>query len=204
MTRQRLDPPSVVETKVVHDAHRRATSLLADLTTSGAAPADAVVELRDLLVGMLRHHHGSEDGDLWPMLLRADGSLADPLAALTREHHRLDDALDRLAADGHASSGAAVEVRDLIHEHLDHEEPVLFPALRAHVSDDDWAGFSQRTVAAAPQEGTHLLVGFFDDVAPRQDVDLIFRHLPPEAQAGLPALREAGEQALASLRGALR
>src|SRR3546814_14198127 len=81
------DPPSVVETKVVHDAHRRATSLLADLTGAGnTAPISAVVELRDLVVGMLRHHHGSEDGDLWPMLLRADNHPAAPLAAPTRAH----------------------------------------------------------------------------------------------------------------------
>src|SRR3546814_13487128 len=101
---------------------------------------------------MLRHHHGSEDGDLWPMLLRADNTLAGPLAALTREHHRLDDALDRLAADDCSTAAAAVEVRDLIHEHLANEEPVLFPALWAHISDDDWAGFPQRPVGTARPE----------------------------------------------------
>src|SRR3546814_18032484 len=88
---------------------------------------------------MLRHHHGSEDGDLWPMLLRADNTLAGPLAALTREPHRLDDALDRLAADDCSTAAAAVVVRDLIHENLDHHAPVIFPPLCAHISEDDWA-----------------------------------------------------------------
>src|SRR3546814_17200866 len=90
------DPPSVVETKVVHDAHRRATSLLADLTGAGnTAPISSVVELRDLVVGMLRHHHGSEDGDLCSLLLRADNTTAGPLAALPRDTHAPDSYLHR-------------------------------------------------------------------------------------------------------------
>src|SRR3546814_15720004 len=94
------DPPSVVETKVVHDAHRRATSLLADLTGAGnTAPITAVVELRDLVVGMLRHHHGSEDGDLWPLLLRPDNTRAGPLPAPPRETPCPDDTPPHPAPD---------------------------------------------------------------------------------------------------------
>src|SRR3546814_20819484 len=106
---------------------------------------------------MLRHHHGSEDGDLWPMLLRADNTLAGPLAALTREHHRLDDALARLAADDCPTAAAAVERRDLLHEPPDNEEPVLFPALWAHTRDDDWVGFSLRRAVPPPHNDKHPL-----------------------------------------------
>ena len=51
-----------------------------------------------------------------------------------------------------------------MHTHLSHEEPVFFPALRAHVTDEQWAAFSQRTVASTPEVGKHLLIGLFYDV----------------------------------------
>jgi hypothetical protein len=194
------DPPAVIETRVVHDTHRRATSLLAD--AAGSSSADVVTALRDFVVAMLRHHHESEDRDLWPLLTEAEPSLVEPLTELSREHERLDPALDRLAADADPATAAAV--RDLVHEHLSHEEPVLLPALRRNISDVEWAGFSQRTVAGAPPVGTPLLAGLFHEVASDGAVELVLRHLPPEALELIPALRAEGEATLAELRGATR
>jgi hypothetical protein len=196
------DPPAVIETRVVHDTHRRATTLLADAAGRSDSAPGAVGELRDLVVTMLRHHHESEDGDLWPLLVAADPSLAGPLAELSAEHDRLDDALDRLEAG--VSVDAAVEVRDLIHGHLAHEEPILFPALRAHVSDDDWTAFSRRTIASAPQVGTHLLVGLMHEVGSPAEVEVILRNLPPEAAAMVPAMVEQAKRTFAVLEGVSR
>lgn len=95
-------------------------------------------------------------------------------------------------------------MRDLVHEHLSHEEPVLLPALRRNISDVEWAGFSQRTVADAPPVGTPLLVGLFHEVASDGAVELVLRRLPPEALELIPALRAEGEATLAELRGATR
>jgi len=200
MTRRTDAPPAVVETRVVHDTHRRATSLLAGAAASRDAPPDAVAALRDVVVAMLRHHHESEDRDLWPMLAGRSPSLGNPLHALTLEHDRLDGALDRLAAD--ISPAATAEVRDLVHVHLDHEEPILLPALHAHLTDEEWAAFSQRTVASAPTIGTHLLIGLFHEVAADEDVELVLRHLPTEARALVPAMRSEAEPTLDALDAA--
>ena len=202
MTGRSDDAPAVVETRVVHDTHRRATSLLADAAASDGAPTDVRDALRDLVVTMLRHHHRSEDQDLWPTIVTAFPAVTDRFDELSREHDRLDEALDRLAADTTPASTA--EVRDLLHEHLDHEEAILFPVLRTHVTDAQWTAFSERTVASSPKDGTDLLVGLLHEVAPDQDVALLLRHLPPEAKAGVPALRTAGEQTLDVLRRATR
>ena len=202
MTYRPDDHPAVIETRVVHDAHRRATSLLADATTVDGAPVDARDALRGLVVGMLRHHHESEDHDLWPTLVAAAPSLAGPLDELSREHDRLDEALDRLAAE--LTPASASEVRDLVHAHLDHEEPILFPALRAHVTEAEWAAFSQRTVASSPKERTDLLVGLLHEAASEEDVELLLSHLPPDAKAMLPEMRAAGEQTLGTLQAATR
>ena len=140
MTSDRLDPPAVVETRLVHEGQRRATSLLAADVGGDAVPAYAAVELRDFVVTSLEHHHRSEDDVLWPLLTSAAPELAEALEGLSREHVHLDAALDELgevAIDGageQAATAAAVAVRDLVHEHLSHEEPVLLPALRDHIT----------------------------------------------------------------------
>lgn len=210
MTPHRGDPPAVVETRLVHDGQRRATTLLADLFSaprSALVPAAAVAELRDFVVASLDHHHRLEDTDLWPTLLAADANLSDRLAGLSAEHERLDAALADLAqvdvvVAGGPGQRAAEAVRDLVHAHLAHEEPVLFPALRAHLSDEQWTAFSQRAVNSAPHVGTHLLVGFLDEAGTPDQVALIFRHLPAPAKEALPAMRAQARAALTTLAGA--
>ena len=192
MTHRTDECPAVVETRVVHDTHRRPTSLLADAIVGDRAPGGAVAALRELVVSMLRHHHESEDRELWPILTAAAPSLADPLGDLSREHDRLDDALDRVAAS--TDEASAIEVRDLVHDHLAHEEPILLPALRAHVTDDQWTAFSQRAVASAPQVGTDLLVALLHQVASEGR-----RRGDPPAP---PARREGGGAGDASRRRA--
>jgi hemerythrin-like domain-containing protein len=196
------DPLAVVETRVVHDVHRCATTLLAEASQNPSTPVDALRELRHFVVATLRHHHESEDRDLWVQLTTTAPSMHAALAALSREHDTLDVVLDRLEAD--ASPDAAAAVRHLVHEHLAHEEPVLFPALRTHLTDGDWAAFSQRTVASAPPETAYLLVALFHEVVSDDEVDLVLRHLPPEARALVPTMRAAASTVLDALQGASR
>ena len=199
------DPPSVVETRLVHEMHRRATSLLADAFARPAASDDAVSHLRDLVVATLHHHHRGEDADLWPLLLDAAPDLTDPLSALSVEHQQLDVALDVLheMPVGDISQQAAAElgvaVRDLVHEHLAHEEPVLLPALREHVPDEVWEEFSARMVATSPPVGTDLLVALLHGVGSDSEVEVIFHHLPASERELLPTLRAQGEASLAQL-----
>ncbi len=209
------ESPAVAETRLVHEVHRRATALLADVLARPAGAVDDTVddtladtaELRDFVVAMLHHHHRSEDAALWPLLLSAAPELVEPLRALSAEHEHLDTALDALhalpisAATRDAAAERAAVVRDLVHEHLAHEEPVLFPALRAHVTDAAWTAFSAQTVATAPPEGTHLMVALLCDVGTSADVELIFQHLPPAARAAIPSQRAEGARAIAQLQG---
>jgi hemerythrin-like domain-containing protein len=207
------ETPAVVETRVVHDSQRRATSLLVDVVSQPGAPAEAVLELRDYVVAALQHHHESEDHDLWPRLRAAAPHLAGGLDALSDEHEHLDAALGRLRsapvdqpADANAVA-AALAVRDLVHEHLAHEEPLLFPALSGHLSDGEWDEFSQQTVASAPHVGLDLLVEMLYESGSDDDVDLILRHLPPAARDAIPDRRRLARSTLAALRassGAVR
>ncbi|WP_312871347.1 hemerythrin domain-containing protein [Streptomyces lonarensis] len=225
---------AVAETRLVHEMHRRATSLLVEAAHRAATPSPALGQLRDFLVAQLRHHHAAEDAWLWPGIIEAAPELRHRLDVLSAQHCGLDVALDRLAAaplpspasasesgEGTATGpgpgadaasegwsdelrNAAADVRDSVHEHLDHEEPVLFPALRDHVSAEEWEAFAARVVDTTPTAGGHLMIGFLHEIGSPDEVELFTSALPPEVAPMLPVMRDHGAAALAELRGASR
>ncbi|MEV1247783.1 hemerythrin domain-containing protein [Nonomuraea sp. NPDC050022] len=59
---------AVTETRLIHEFHRRATTLLSEAALRPSVPLAALAELREFLVKNLRHHHETEDHQLWPMI----------------------------------------------------------------------------------------------------------------------------------------
>ena len=203
------EPQSVIETRLTHDMHRHATSLLAEAAARPSADWAALAELRDFLVATLHHHHESEDRDLWPLIAATAPGIASQLGDLSAEHDQLDAALDQLegapvtaTSDRAALQQAAVAVRDLIHRHLEHEEPLLFPALREHVPEQAWAEFSRKVIETSPPTGADLMVAFFDQVGEPEEVELVLSGLPAPAQELLPALRAKAKVTLDGLQAA--
>ena len=204
------EPVAVTETRLTHDMHRAATSLLVEAAGRPSVPSAALAELRDFLVANLHHHHESEDGLLWPMIIEvAPGDVAESLAALSTEHDQLDAALDTLGdapiddpTDRAALTVAATAVRDLVRHHLEQEEPLLFPALTTHLSPGAWDEFSQKVIATSPPQGAHLLIGFFDEVGTPEEVQLVLDRLPEPVQPLIPEMRRQAKTALDMLRPA--
>ncbi|GAA3908079.1 hypothetical protein GCM10022207_92040 [Streptomyces lannensis] len=203
------DPMAVTETRLAHEVHRAATTLLAEAAARPSAPLDTLAQLRDFLVANLRHHHHTEDEDLWPQIVATAPATADTLKELSEEHQHLEDALDQLAAvtlndaDTEARAAlhqAAVAVRDTVHSHLAHEEPVLFPAFREHITPEYWAQFSQQVIATTPPVAGHLMIGFLDEVGTPDEVSAMLAALPEPVQPLLPAMRQQAAADLASLR----
>ncbi|MFJ4849332.1 MULTISPECIES: hemerythrin domain-containing protein [unclassified Streptomyces] len=212
MINSAAEPMAVIETRLAHQVHRAATTLLAEAALRPSAPLDTLAQLRDFLVVNLRHHHETEDEELWPQIVATAPAAAEGLKGLSEEHERLEDDLDRLAAvaltEDHAGAGAraelheaAVAVRDTVHSHLDHEEPILFPALRAHVTPEYWAELSQRVIATAPPVAAHLMFGFIDEVGAPGEVEAMMAVLPEPLRPLVPAMRRQADADLASLRG---
>lgn len=211
MNRSGTEVVAVTETRLTHELHRRATTLLTQAALRPAVPLEALAELRVYLVKNLHHHHETEDQQLWPMILKASPETAAELESLSTEHHQLDAALAALEAAPIASDSdrqtlhlAAEEVRTLVHRHLDHEEPVLFPALTEHVSPESWTAFSEQVIATSPTEAAHLTIGFFDEVGTPEEVAQILAGLPEPAQQFVPMMREQARAALAVLSGTAR
>lgn len=196
---------AVTEMKLIHDVHRAATSLLAESAArSGASPAE-LGELRDFVAAALHHHHQTEDDLLWPVLEAVEPEVADGLSELSAEHQSLDTALAALnaagisAGEGTPLCAAAQTVRELVRQHLAHEEPETFPALRM-LSDEQWADFSRGAVATAPAAEIHLQIGFMDEVGEPGDVAAVLAGLPAPAALALPAMRSQARATLEALR----
>lgn len=170
---------AITETRLIHEVHRRATTLLTEAAKRPAVPARALAGLREFLVKNLHHHHQTEDDQLWPMI-----EAAAPIGE--------DDDRAELARSADA-------VRDLVHRHLDDEEPVLFPALREHITPEQWTEFS--VVASSPQEAGHLMVGFLDQIGTPEEVALVLSGLPEPAQQFVPMMRDQARTDLAVLTG---
>ncbi|MEU1534687.1 hypothetical protein [Streptomyces fagopyri] len=92
-------------------------------------------------------------------------------------------------------------VRDVVHDHLTHEEPVLFPALREHVSPAEWQDFAQHVIATTPPVAGHLMVGFLDEIATPAEVELVLSGLPEPLHPLVPAMRAQAETDIGILRG---
>lgn len=199
---------AIIETRLIHEFHRRATALLTEAAVRPSVPLAALAELREFLVQNLHHHHETEDHQLWPMIEAAAPQVAAEFAELSEEHDQLEATLDALETAPISVDGdrpglqrAAEAVRDLVHRHLEREEPLLFPALREHITPEQWAAFSRDVVASSPTVAGHLIVGFFDQVGTPEEVELMLSGLPAPARQFVPAMREQARAALAVLSG---
>ncbi|MER7805458.1 hemerythrin domain-containing protein [Streptomyces parvulus] len=200
---------AITETRLSHEMHRVATALLVDAVDRESVPVESLSVFRDFVVANLRHHHETEDAWLWPQILAAAPETAQPLEELSREHERLEAALDRLAAaevderpTGRAAlRAAALEVRESVRLHLEHEEPVLFPALRDRITPEQWDAFSRRVIASAPMVAGHLTIRLFEEVGTPEEVSSALANLPEDLRRLIPAMSDQAAVELRVLRG---
>ena len=163
--------PNLVGFRINHRTMRADTRRLADLTGRVAAGqitydrrrARALRTYVRLLCAGIHHHHRMEDEVLWPVLERSATGEVD-LRELSDDHASLDPVLDeaRAAVDDlvavFASGGAVRErvqvaagrlaavlahLRDLLDEHIEEEERLVFPVIRRYVSVEDWNAVEQ-------------------------------------------------------------
>ena len=113
--------------------------------------------LRDELT---RHHEG-EDQHLWPWLATV-GVDQDLLTTMEAEHATMsralaetDAAMRTYAASGSAADAAAaqasvVSTRELVEQHLTHEENELEPQLQPHLESPGWKAVEKKLRAVSP------------------------------------------------------
>lgn len=144
----RLQRSDLLMFDLMHDAMRRGTAALRDalrdLTPLHRSGAAQLADYFSHMAAEIHTHHVVEDEVFFPAIEMTAPSMAAPLAALDRDHHGLDEAMEsmhsalaRLVRGGamesdrlHAEQVAA-SLSALIDEHLDREEDIVFPCLLA-------------------------------------------------------------------------
>ncbi|MEZ0577275.1 hemerythrin domain-containing protein [Nocardioides sp. MH1] len=160
---------------LMHHAFRR------DLRKFGAAVPRTPVDDRATWVALaarwerfaevLHKHHSGEDAGIWPFLLeRAHPSERQTLLAMDAEHEKIDPLLQScgegfaaLAAAGTPELRAALavrlaEARQLLAEHLKHEETEAMVILQRHMTPEDWERIEKEHFQAKPALGELLYV----------------------------------------------
>jgi hemerythrin-like domain-containing protein len=133
-----------------------------------------VKTLADLMlfgVAGLRFHHQVEDDEYWPALI-AKGADADLLRPLTGSHREIDSVLDQLESAARRLAGSPMDpaalaavtehmpqFRDHVREHLDEEEPIIFPLLEQYISDAEAHAMASRAARNAPKKGISWIMG---------------------------------------------
>jgi hypothetical protein len=182
---------------VMHHGFRRdLRDLSATVPVTPLTDAEAWGALNRRWRGMstaLHHHHRVEDDSLWPPLLERVGVVGDTeaatvLRAMESEHSRLDPLVAACAA-GFAAMAAApdvelrdrlvhdlAEMRDVLLEHLAHEETDALPLAQRHLSVSAWDAFG----AAARKEYGLSDIGFAVPWStlgiPREEFDVAYAH----------------------------
>ncbi|HWL41670.1 MAG TPA: hemerythrin domain-containing protein [Ilumatobacter sp.] len=166
--RSTREPADVTTYLAIHQAMRTANQqLVAGLVHALHYDPRRVAALRRWFAGYaaeLRTHHRVEDTIIFPALAARSDEYATLDDSLGADHHRLDDLIDALLdiltrwAGCHdmRSTGSyredaifyAVELRDLLAEHLDVEDTRVIPLIQEHFTADEYGEFDKQAAKA--------------------------------------------------------
>jgi iron-sulfur cluster repair protein YtfE (RIC family) len=148
---------------VVHGAMRRDADRL-PLAAEAVTTAVGARALQRWFVKFAReveHHHQREDDVVWPMLVKGEPAFGATLEPLEADHHALDAAMARAAAtlarlgddlstrpDAVAATAA---LGQLLVDHLDREEAVMFPAMAQVFTAESFHALEDELLKATPK-----------------------------------------------------
>lgn len=160
-----MTAPTMTMNRVIHAAVRRdldrLSTALGELADGNLPRARALERAFANLRTELTHHHEGEDAHIWPMLATI-GVDADLLSAMEREHHAMAEALTETAAamvtvaatgsatDAAAARASVVRTREVVEQHLQHEEVELEPQLIPHLESPEWKAVEKKLRSQPP------------------------------------------------------
>ncbi|MBJ7358631.1 hemerythrin domain-containing protein [Nocardioides sp.] len=190
---------------VIHTFFRREFRLAGGLLRGvrpGDGPRAAVVaDHVAFLTLALHHHHTTEDGYLWPLLLeRVPEDLAPIVHLMESQHGRVDgliEEIDALVPRFRESGDAAVRDRlaDLLDtlyvhlgEHLDAEEQRLLPIAARTMTQQEWEKLGEIARATAPKGKGLLVMGMFLHDGGPDGAAVMLAAAPPPVRWLIPRL----------------
>lgn len=188
---------------LMHIAMRRdARRLSAAARSATPGHLDRVGDWWHRLREVIDWHHHSEDRVLWPELRRRVTGFDEAARALSDDHGRLEDAMDRVdEAFAHASPAALVPAADafgtVLRTHLADEERLAFPAFTA-LGRKPYLDVERRLLRTAPPGVlAHLPPWMLDEAEPGAAARVEATIPPPVRLLGRTVLRRRYERLLA-------
>ena len=178
--------PDLRQYRAMHSAIRasneRFVAALIDLRRSARHPAAPALQRWFTGYGQeLRGHHRIEDTIFFPALAARVPAYPDYAPTLDIDHHRLDELVDLIAeslgtlasatspwdADHDAAVAHAVELRDLMSEHLEFEDREILPLFERHFSAEEYAALDdQARRSVSLQHALFFVPWFMSSVEP--------------------------------------
>lgn len=124
----------------------------------------------------LTHHHEGEDAHVWPFLA-GTGVQKDLLAEMEAEHAAMSAALAETAtalgtlartgvvADAVAARSSVARTREVVVDHLDHEEQELEPLLAGHEGTAEWKAVTNQLRHRSPGDAGSFFAWLTDGIS---------------------------------------
>ena len=124
----------------------------------------------------LTHHHEGEDAHVWPFLA-GTGVQKDLLAEMEAEHAAMSAALAETAtalgtltrtgagAAAVAARSSMARTREVVVDHLDHEEQELEPLLAGHEGTAEWKAVTNQLRHRSPGDAGSFFAWLTDDIS---------------------------------------
>jgi hemerythrin-like domain-containing protein len=168
-------PIDVRDMAIVHRTFRSAYDESARLVRANPTPsAERVTFLADHIdfgVGMLHHHHESEDTLLYPLLVARVPEQAANTERVEHEHQLVAGAIDAVstacaawrrapsAETGEALAAALVGLNDTLQPHLDDEEREIVPLAAVTLTQAEWDAMGAHSRAQIPRNRMPIAFG---------------------------------------------
>jgi len=199
-------PIDVRDMRIVHLTFRNTYDESARLVRANPAPsAERVTFLADHIdfgIGMLHHHHESEDSLLYPLLIKRAPEQAAMTEEVEQQHTAVTSAIDAVSAAsaawrGHASAETGEELaasldrlNTTLQPHLDDEEQKVVPLAAITLTQAEWNAMGEHARAAIPRNKMPIAFGMLLEPLNDADRDYMKAELPAPVRLLFPWLIE--------------
>jgi hemerythrin-like domain-containing protein len=198
------EPIDVRDMAIVHRTFRNAFSESARLVRANPTPSPGRVTFLadhiDFAVGMLHHHHESEDQLLYPLLIERAPEEAATTERIEHQHRDVTAAIDAVTSAGALwrgqPSGSTGEqlasaldaLNATLEPHLDDEEQQVVPLAAVTLTRHEWEAMGEAARASIPRSRMPVAFGMLLEPLDEADRAYMKAQLPAPVRLLFPIL----------------
>lgn len=198
------EPIEVRDMAIVHATFRSAFEESAQLVRANPMPSEERVQFLgdhiDFIVGMLHHHHASEDLLLYPLLAERAQEQLTMVDEVGHQHVEVNGAIDAVsescsawrrapsADTGETLAVALDNLNTVLQPHLDDEEQKVVPLAAVTLTQQEWTAVGEHSQEGIPKNMLPVAFGLL--LEPLDDTDKAYMkgHLPTPVRLLYPLL----------------